>query len=309
MPHFRGNGAGQESPREVSCNFANPTVFWFGMRPSSPPVTPGKSCVLLAFIGIIFLTNQVMAVVPPLLDQALRRASIDQGHWAWTWTSVYHHSPTQSDGKSVMRNDPSKPEPEQTVPILIAGLPPTAKQFEDYKRLGAEKAKRLADPPLGASLPGDYEVHMGLGMYLAAGQQAVAYYDQATLASEDAASATFEVPLHSNKLGFIPIDLWGHFHMRIRIAKRGPNFEHASITVLKPIKFVKMKEADIEVNYSVIDPAYPAVITRFDAAIVGGILGHKEYLRQEAVDSDFVRVKPYSDRFEVKIGLLRTIGF
>jgi hypothetical protein len=273
-----------------------------------PSPRPGF-CLLLAFIGITSPFSQAMPAVPPLLDQALRRVSIDQDHWASTWTSVFHHSPTQSDGKTVTRNDPSKAYPQQTVPVLIEGRPPTAKQFEDYRRSGMEKSKRLADPSRRPSEAGDYDVHMGLGIYLAAGQQAVAYYDQATQISEDAGSATFEVPLHSNKRGLIPIDLWGHFHMRIRVAKRGPNFEHASITVLKPIIFVKIKAADIEVSYSVIDPAYPAVTTRVDATIAGGVLGHKGYLRQEVVDSDFVRVTPYSDRFEVKIGPLRTIGF
>lgn len=245
--------------------------------------------------------------VPPLLDAVLRKMAADQDHWACTWSSVYTHAKGHPEGMTKFRSDPSQPYPEQWKPLLISGRPPSEKTMQDFQKRGEKHGEDLERrAPNEPAAPEAYQVHMVLDYNLAA-QQAVAFYDEAAEVREDGEAVVFDVPLHSDNP--VPLDVWSHFHLLVRVNRRLANLEHVSIVLRTPLWLVKVREFHIETDYRTIDPAFGAVPVSMNAVIDVSALFKGVYLKQDSTYTEYRRVTPFGDRFQVKIGPLRTLGF
>jgi hypothetical protein len=264
-----------------------------------------RSAAVLGLAGALALPVAAGPGVPPLLDTVLRKMAADQERWACTWTSVYTFIRDHPEGTTQFLADPSLPYAEQWKPRLISGKPPTEKALQDFRKNGEKQGREreLKQPPADG-LP--YQVHMVLD-YNLVNQQAVAYYDEAVLVREEGGTAIFDVPLHSNNP--VPVDIWGHFHLVLRVNRQLANIEHASIPLRTPIWFIKVRAYHIDTDFRTVDPAFGGVPAAMDAVIDVSIFLKKYYFRQQVTWTDYRRVIPYGDRFNVRIGPLRTLGF
>jgi hypothetical protein len=229
----------------------------------------------------------------------------DQQHWACTWTSVYTFVRDHPEGTTQFLADPSQPYAEQWKPRLISGKPPSEKALQDFRKGGEKHGQdRESKQPSADGLP--YQTHMVLD-YSLVDQRAVAYYDEAVLVRDEGGTEIFDVPLHSDNP--VPVDFWGHFHLVLRINRNLANIEHVSIQLRVPIWFIKVRDFHIETDFRTVDPAFGAVPAAMDAQIDVAIFFKKYYFRQQCTWADYRRVTPYGDRFNVRIGPLRTLGF
>ncbi len=263
----------------------------------------------VAFFAAAALAQPMRAApgVPPLLDAVLRKMAADQQRWACTWTSVYTFVRGHPEGTTQFLSDPSQPYAEQWKPRLMSGKPPTEKALEDFRK-GGEKHGRDQEAKQERELSdgAPYQAHMVLD-YSLVNQQAVAYYDEAVLVRDEGGTAVFDVPLHSDNP--VPMDFWSHFHLVLRVNRRLANIEHVSIQPRRPPWFIKVHDFHIDTDFRTVDPACGGVPAAMDAVIDVSIFLKKYYFRQQCTWTDYRRVKPYGDRFNVKIGPLRTLGF
>jgi hypothetical protein len=68
-------------------------------------------------------------------------------------------------------------------------------------------------------------------------------------------------------------------------------------------------DAEIDCEFTAVDPNFPSVITRETQRASVRILFMKRELGFEMRRGDFRRVTPYDERFGVKVGPIRTIQF
>jgi hypothetical protein len=244
--------------------------------------------------------------VPPLLNVALVKMAADQQRWAWTWTSVYTFVRDHPERPDVFRFDPSLPYADRSRPLLLKGGPPTAEALENFRRIREKQDHDISAPEESPETAAPYPVHMALD-YNLMNQQAVAYYDQASVASEDSQAVEFDVPLHSDHA--IPFEVWTHFHLLLRINKDQHNLERLAILQRKSVWFAKVHQFVIEANYQTLDPKFGAVPIKMHAAMDLTVLFKKYYFGQDCTWTDYRRVVPWDSRFKVHIGPLRNLGF
>jgi hypothetical protein len=244
--------------------------------------------------------------VPPLLDATLRKMGADQGHWACTWNSVYTFSQGHPQGMTSFSSDPSQPYGEQWRPLLMNGRPPTEKVLESFRQAGEKKGQELDRKQNDSAESSAYRAHMTLD-YNIMDQQAVAYYDEAAVASADANTVFYDVPLHSSNP--VPFDVWSHFHLIMRINRHTANIERVTILLRKPLWPIKVRHFQIDAEYRMVNPAFPAVPVVMHAEFYVSVLFKKYYFAQDCTWTEYRRVTPYGDHFKVRIGPLKSIGF
>jgi len=133
--------------------------------------------------------------------------------------------------------------------------------------------------------------------------------DRATLASEDATFAVFDVPLKKDGSSGLPSD---KIRLLVRIHKPTHTFDRIDGVLQKSFRSAlvfKAKSGEGHIVFTSVDPLYPPVITSIAGTGTGSIFFVKLTRSYELSRTEFRRVKPYSDRFKVKLGPLKTIDF
>jgi hypothetical protein len=242
--------------------------------------------------------------VPPLLLDALTKLSQDFDRWAYTETINHTDTKGRPRGETIVRFDPSKPYAEQYTPLKIKGQAPSEKQRKDYRKRGEKRGERLAQEEAEGRAPGSTVGRFRLGSDNAAIDLA-----HAVVESETPAAVTFNVPLRNDPQSTLPVE---KFELLARINKERRALENVSLRLRDSFRMkliVKIKAGAASIDFAVVDPRYVPVMTEASgegtASImfipVGGRFGMKR--------TDFQRVKPYSEKFGVKIGPMKALDF
>jgi hypothetical protein len=252
---------------------------------------------LIALLAAGVMPAPLRAGMPALLDEALGKFARDTDRWAYTQTLVEKDDKGRVVSEAVVRFDPSKPYAEQYTPLAINGRAPSERQFRKYRRQGEQRAERHDR----AEREGTTSVRKTLGelMDLA----------QATVAGETPRSVTYEVPLKKEGNRRLPPE---KFLVTAQVDRERRVFENITVKLRSPIRealVVKIKTGEGWLEFATVDPKYAPVLASIRGGGSGSILfvpvGRTYELKRES----FQRVKPYDERFGVKIGPLKAIDY
>jgi hypothetical protein len=241
---------------------------------------------LFSFVLIILLAAAVARAEPPaLLQAAINHYTVDAERWAYTQTVISKDRQGKVEEEVVVRNDPSQPFDVQWTPVKINGKEPTERQIEKYRK---EHDKRLKS-------------RRALGELLD--------LDKATVVEETATTVTFEVPLVKNNNKRLPPE---KFRVTAKVNKDRQSFENVGVRLRESMRMaliLKLKSGEADMDFAVIDPQFAPPITALRADGEGSILFVKVGGNYSATRTDFKRVKPYSERFTVKLAPLQFLDY
>jgi hypothetical protein len=236
-----------------------------------------------------------------LFKDAIKNTEQDPNHWAYTETTVKQFGNGKEKGATVVRVDPSKPYAEQFLPLKIDGKPPTEKQLRKYRERGEKHGKQLAggsaDPAPFAPVPAkSKEKSMKLDL------------EHPRVVSDDGDTLVFQVPLIDHGTGIPPDKI----EVRVVVAKAARHIRHASLRVLESFRVkvvAKVKAGEGSIDFAVVDPAYGPVMTAATGSFGASLLFVPVNGVFASTRTDWQRVKPYDERFGVKIGPLKALDF
>jgi hypothetical protein len=267
--------------------------------------TLAARCVLGAALGQVPAEPASRATAPSLLGDAFNKLMDNRGHWAYTQTQSVSGLTAKMRRDTVLRVDPSRAYAEQFLPLMIEGEPPTPGKLEEFRAIGERVAReRQREERETREHRGD-ELRISLNF-----QTVTPDLERATVVSEDARSVTYEVPLRrKGGAGGPDFDL---FQVTARVNRQRREFEHATIRQRRPMSvelLARVSDAEIDCDFTPVDPGFPAVITKETQKATVRILFVKRALGFEMRRGDFRRVTPYDERFGVKLGPIRTLEF
>jgi len=263
--------------------------------------------LLFAFAGFATAADPPPAAeagVPPLLLDALGRVARNFDRWAYTETRVATDEHGVPKAESVFRFDPSKPYAEQYRPLKIDGKPPTDHQLKDYRRRGEKRGEKFAKQEAEGRTPGAELPRFGIG-----GSTAAIDLEHAVVASETPASVTYEVPLRNDGHGTLPVE---KFQLFARVNRSSHAFENVALRVRSAFRvklIVKVKSGEASIDFATVDPQHDPVPVEMAGDATATILFMTFGGSFDLKRTDFQRVKPYSERFGVKIGPLKALDF
>lgn len=252
---------------------------------------------VLPILLLALLFAPLRGAVPALLEQALEKVVSDYDRWAYTQTKIERNEKGKVLNHTVVRFDPSKPYPEQYTPLFVHGQRPVAGDLRKYRKQGERRGERMAK----AEDEGTAPPRKTLGELMDV--------ERAVLVEEDADQATFEVPLKKEGNRRLPPE---KFQVLARVSKRTGAFELITAELRKAMRaevIVKIKSGAGRLEFATVDPRFAPTVTTItgsgSASIVFVPIGRKYAVER----ADFQRVKPFGDRFEVKMGPLKSIDF
>ncbi|MCF7761364.1 MAG: hypothetical protein K9M98_12765 [Cephaloticoccus sp.] len=244
-----------------------------------------RAWLLCGFFGLLALGR---AAVPPLLDAAVRKLQADEDHWAYTQTTMaFDRAGKAKERVTVERYDPSRPVAEQWSLLQWQGHEPTAGEMRTWKKRKDREQKRREEKTLG-------EI-MDLG--------------RAHAVSVSESEVVFEVPLLPGASQRLPAD---KFVVLMTVDPARETLQGFNLKTLEPFRAMgvaKIERIEIEARFHLIDERYAPQPGHILAHGTGKLLFFRVGGGAEITWSDFKRVKPYQERFEVKIGEMKAFGF
>jgi hypothetical protein len=229
-----------------------------------------------------------------LLNETLQRVADDLRRWAYTEHRVIRDGKGRVKSEQVVRYDPSKPYAEQWSPLTIDGREPTARERARFRRRGEEadperpvSSSRRSYPTLGEAID----------------------VNRSSLAEETATHWVFEVPLRKVGNDRFPPE---KFRVQARVRKEGARLENISVLLRESFRaklVVKVKSGDASLEFAAVDPQHPPTLVSVTGDADWSILFFGSGGSLDLKRTELRRVKPYADRFEVKIGTLKAIDF
>jgi hypothetical protein len=237
---------------------------------------------------LVGLAVPVRSAPPALLDEAIQKWIADEDHWAYTQRLRVHNGSKPVEER-VERYDPSQPDDQQWQLLEIGGKVPAPDQLKAWQRQKGRELKRRSDKPLA-----DYFD-----------------FDHATVVEETADSIRYSVPLRKEAYRRIPLDKIG---VSIVVSKDRHELEGLTAGLKETFRMAmgaaKVTNFGLDISFKSIDEKFapqPVAIKASGSARV--ILFFKVGGEAEIGWSDFKRVKPYKERFDVKIGDLKALDF
>lgn len=229
------------------------------------------------------------AKVPALLREALAPYRGERERWAYTETTIGHLRNRKGVEKAgmhtVARYDPSLPEDEQWTLIETNGRPPSDKEKAEFLRQHSTK-------------PGGKSVSIS----------GKPDFDHIVVREETPESVTYELPVVSGRGPKVAEKL----SVLVRVNKTGKVVEEAHICLRENFRVkavVKVSGLNATATLRRVDPQYPPQVVSIRGNFGGSFLFMKFNGEQEVTRTDFRRVKPWRDRFEVKLGPLEFLDF
>jgi hypothetical protein len=225
------------------------------------------------------------AASPALLQAAVDNYGKDVERWAYTQTIVSKDRKGKVEEELVVRNDPSQPYEVQWTILKIDGKDPTEHQVEKYRK--EHDKRRKGRRSLGELLD----------------------LERAVVADETPAAITYEIPLIKNDNQRMPPE---KFRVTARVNKERRTLENVGVRLREALRMalvLKLKSGEADLNFDVVDPQFSPPITSLRADGEGSILFVKVGGNYSATRTDFKRVKPYSERFTVKLAPLQFLDF
>jgi len=244
----------------------------------------GMRIFLLVFLFSTWATL-LQARVPALLQAAVESYAKDAERWAYTQTIVAKDRKGKVEEELVVRNDPSQPYDVQWTVLKIDGKEPTERQIDKYRK--EHDKRRKSRRSLGELLD----------------------LDKAVVIDETPAAVTYEVPLIKNDNQRLSPE---KFRVTARVNKERQTFENVGVRLREAMRMalvLKLKSGEADLNFDVVDPQFASAITSLRADGEGSILFVKVGGNYSATRTDFKRVKPYSERFTVKLAPLQLLDF
>ncbi len=225
---------------------------------------------------------------PPLLDEAIKKWIADEDHWAYT-RHLHVRNGSKPVEERVERYDPSQPDDLQWQLLEIGGKTPGPDQLKAWQRQKSRELKRTNEKPLA-----DYFD-----------------FEHAAVAEETADKVRYDVPLRKEAYRRIPLDKIG---VSVVVSKDRRELQGLTAGLKETFRMAmgaaKVTNFGLDISFQSLDPKFttqPAVIKVNGSARVAFFF--KMGGDAEIGWSDFKRVKPYKDRFDVKIGDLKALDF
>ena len=228
-----------------------------------------------------------------LLNDGLHKVADDLRRWAYTEHRVLRDSKGRVKSEQVVRYDPSKPYAEQWTPLAIDGREPSARERAKFRRKGEE-----ADPEKPVSAR---RRTPSLGEVIDVGRSSIA--------SETETHLVFEIPLLKVGNERFPPE---KFRVQARVRKAGWLLENISVLLRESFRsklVVKIKSGDANLNFRQVEPKYPPTLVAISGDADWSILFIGGGGSIDLKRTELKHVKPYDERFEVKIGTLKAIDF
>jgi hypothetical protein len=243
--------------------------------------------LILAFAMTVMVVTGLHADVPALLDTAVQKLVADEDHWAYT--QITRRADNEKEkGETVEQYDPSLPEDQQWKLIKFEGHAPTESEMRSWQKKKEKRRKRMGERSLGDLLD----------------------LENARLSSDDAVAATFEVPLQKDASNRYPPE---KFIVYIRVLKKEQALDHVSLQSRGSFRIAgvaKVEEVGAEVTFKSIDEKFSPQPATLSGSGSGRVLHFiKMGKTAEITWTDHRRVKPYKDRYDVKIGDVKALDF
>lgn len=239
-----------------------------------------------------------------LFKEALQKSAQDTDHWAYTETRSAKGSKGVEQGVTVMRFDPSKPYDEQYTLLSSKGQPPTEKELKKYREMGEKRGKRiLAAAEKGANPAKPREVTLGLG-----GQKMPIDIEHPLVAGETADEMTFELPL-KDTVKEVPRD---KIEILVHVNKGSRLITTVWFRVKESFRMklvAKIKAGSVKIDFAVVNPEFRPVITSISGDFSASVIFIPVNGVFTQTRSDWQRVKPYHERFQVKMAPLEFLDF
>ncbi len=229
-----------------------------------------------------------------LLNETLHRVADDLRRWAYTEHRVIRDRKGRVKSEQVVRYDPSRPYAEQWTPLAIDGREPTDRERARFRRRGEE-----ADP--------ERPVSSGRRRYPTLGE--AIDVTRSSLAGESATHWVFEIPLRKSGNDRFPPE---KFQVQARVRKDGALLENISVLLRESFRaklVVKVKSGDASLEFAPVAPPHPPTLVAVTGDADWSILFFGSGGSLDLKRTELRRVKPYDERFEVKIGTLKAIDF
>lgn len=258
---------------------------------------------LTALFTTLLLSCVARGEIPALLADAIAKEQESEGKWAYTEEEITRSPKGAVKNTVVFRYDPSKPYAEQYTPLSSNGKPPSKKIMKEYRERGeaeaAARQKLYEQRAAGKDEAPRIELGNTTGLLSLA---------TATLQQEDERSATYAIPVENEKTG----QRMEAIHVRIRVNKQSRGLENIQLGIKGPFRvklIAKVQSVTIAADYQPVGAGHPPQVyaVTVDAAV--SVFFKNVGERIEVRRSGFERVKPYDERFKVKMGPLKAIGF
>lgn len=229
-----------------------------------------------------------MAAMPALLGTALGKLQADEDHWAYTQTTqAYDRKGRPDGGPTVERYDPSQPPAEQWRLIQWQGREPDGRDVRRWEKRKVKEQKRREEKTLGEVMD----------------------FDRATVREETTAEVVFAIPLQPGASKRLPAEKF-MVHMTVERAREVvTGFSLETTGPFRAMGVAKIDSIEVSADFRTVDESYAPQPHAIQARGAGRVLFFRVGGAAEIAWSDFKRVKPYNDRFEVRIGELKAFGF
>ncbi|MBI4623482.1 MAG: hypothetical protein HY736_09735 [Verrucomicrobia bacterium] len=227
------------------------------------------------------------------LTDALEKTASDLNRWAYTESRVVRDAKGRVKIDTLVRYDPSLPYARQWTPLLVNGKPPSAADCDKYRRQG-ERAQRRDErggsdrrPTLGEAID----------------------VRRATVAMEDPHQLVFEIPLRKDRNERFPPE---KFQVLARLNRDLRTVENISVLLRGSFRtrlVVKVKSGEASLDFTVVDPKHPPTLTAIRGDAEASILFFSVGGELDLKRTELKRVRPYDERFDVKIGPLKALDF
>lgn len=229
-----------------------------------------------------------MAAMPALLGTALGKLQADEDHWAYTQTTqAFDRKGRPDGGPTVERYDPSQPPAEQWRLIQWQGREPDGRDVRRWEKRKVKEQKRREEKTLGEVMD----------------------FDRATVREETAAEVVFAIPLQPGASKRFLAEKF-MVHMTVERAREVvTGFSLETTGSFRAMGVAKIDSIEVSADFRTVDESYAPQPHAIQARGAGRVLFFRVGGAAEIAWSDFKRVKPYNDRFEVRIGELKAFGF
>jgi len=133
--------------------------------------------------------------------------------------------------------------------------------------------------------------------------------EHAMLSADTDEAATFEVPLKKEGNSRLPPE---KFQVLARVNKQTGAFTSIEAQLRSPMRaelVVKIKSGTGRLDFATIDPRYAPALATISGHGAGSVLFVPLGRSYELKRADFQRVKPFGEKYQVKMGPLKTIDF
>jgi hypothetical protein len=226
-----------------------------------------------------------LAGSPEPLAAAIRAYGRDAGRWAYTQHIIQYDRKGRVEQEQLARFDPSQHYDVQWTLLQQNGKEATESQAKKFRK---ERTKMSGN-------------RRTLGELLV--------LKEAKLVREDDGELVYEVPLKKDDNNRLPPE---KFEVLVTLNRGAQTLRAIDVQLKKSwrvVGVVNVKSGEAHLGFETVKPEHGPTVTRIVGEGRATILLVPVGAKAEVKRSDFKRVTPYDERFNVKIGPLKTIDF